>query len=95
MVHPLIGKSAPSFELPGADGETYTLTPGSKGVPVALFFYPKSGTPPPSLSHHRRTVHAHTLRYATGSYGCTKEACQFRDALAGKNPCPQACSVTS
>ncbi|TFK91927.1 peroxiredoxin Q [Polyporus arcularius HHB13444] len=62
MVHPLIGKSAPSFELPGADGETYTLTPGSKGVPVALFFYPKSG-----------------------SYGCTKEACQFRDALAEKD----------
>ncbi|RPD62446.1 AhpC-TSA-domain-containing protein [Lentinus tigrinus ALCF2SS1-7] len=62
MVHPLIGKPAPSFSLPGADGETYSLTPGAKGVPVALFFYPKSG-----------------------SYGCTKEACQFRDALADKD----------
>ncbi|KAI0720517.1 AhpC-TSA-domain-containing protein [Cerioporus squamosus] len=62
MVHPLVGKSAPSFELPGADGETYSLTPGAKGVPVALFFYPKSG-----------------------SFGCTKEACQFRDALAEKD----------
>ncbi|KAI0754924.1 thioredoxin-like protein [Daedaleopsis nitida] len=59
MVHPLVGKPAPSISLPAADGETYTLTPGAKGVPVALFFYPKSG-----------------------SYGCTKEACQFRDALA-------------
>ncbi|KAI0372227.1 peroxiredoxin Q [Pilatotrama ljubarskyi] len=57
--HPLIGKPAPPISLPGADGETYTLTPGEKGVPVALFFYPKSG-----------------------SFGCTKEACQFRDALA-------------
>ncbi|EJF63383.1 AhpC-TSA-domain-containing protein [Dichomitus squalens LYAD-421 SS1] len=62
MVHPLVGKPAPAISLPAADGETYTLTPGAKGVPVALFFYPKSG-----------------------SYGCTKEACQFRDALAEKD----------
>ncbi|KAI0647998.1 AhpC-TSA-domain-containing protein [Trametes meyenii] len=60
--HPLIGQPAPAISLPGADGETYTLTPADKGVPVALFFYPKSG-----------------------SYGCTKEACQFRDALAEKD----------
>ncbi|EIW59195.1 peroxiredoxin Q [Trametes versicolor FP-101664 SS1] len=60
--HPLIGQPAPPLSLPGADGETYTLTPGEKGVPVALFFYPKSG-----------------------SFGCTKEACQFRDALAEKD----------
>ena len=44
MVHPLLGKPAPAISLPAADGETYTLTPGAKGVPVALFFYPKSGT---------------------------------------------------
>ncbi|KAI9058426.1 AhpC-TSA-domain-containing protein, partial [Trametes sanguinea] len=56
--HPLIDKPAPTFSLPGADGQTYTVTPGAKGVPTVLFFYPKSGT-----------------------YGCTKEACQFRDAL--------------
>ncbi|KAI0632177.1 AhpC-TSA-domain-containing protein [Trametes polyzona] len=60
--HPLIGQPAPPISLPGADGETYTLTPGAKGVPIALFFYPKSG-----------------------SFGCTKEACQFRDALAEKD----------
>ncbi|EMD39977.1 hypothetical protein CERSUDRAFT_112219 [Gelatoporia subvermispora B] len=60
--HPLVGKPAPSFSLPDANGNTYTLTPGANGVPVALFFYPKSG-----------------------SFGCTKEACQFRDALAEKD----------
>ena len=43
MPHPLIGKPAPAISLPGADGETYTLTPGEKGVPIALFFYPKAG----------------------------------------------------
>ncbi|KAI0086559.1 peroxiredoxin Q [Irpex rosettiformis] len=59
--HALIGKEAPEVSLPNYDGETYTLKPGSDGVPVALFFYPKSGT-----------------------YGCTKEACEFRDALVGK-----------
>ncbi|KAI0766414.1 AhpC-TSA-domain-containing protein [Trametes elegans] len=59
--HPLIDKPAPPISLPNADGQTYTLTPGEKGVPIALFFYPKSG-----------------------SFGCTKEACQFRDALADK-----------
>jgi len=54
--HDLIGKPAPSFTLPNQDGVDYTLTPG-QGKPIALFFYPKSGT-----------------------YGCTREACAFRDS---------------
>ncbi|KAI8986102.1 AhpC-TSA-domain-containing protein [Trametes punicea] len=57
--HPLIGKPAPPISLPGVDGQTRTVTPGEKGVPTVLFFFPKAG-----------------------AYGCTKEACQFRDALA-------------
>lgn len=61
MPHPLVGKPAPSLSLPDANGETYTLTPEASDVPIALFFYPQSGT-----------------------YGCTKEACEFRDALAEK-----------
>ncbi|KAJ8501911.1 hypothetical protein ONZ51_g298 [Trametes cubensis] len=73
--HPLIGQPAPSIALPGADGETYTLTPGEKGVPIALFFYPKSGAP----------ASTQLLTSSTGSFGCTKEACQFRDALAEKD----------
>ena len=88
MVHPLVGKPAPAISLPAADGETYTLTPGAKGVPVALFFYPKSGTRLTSslLSAEAAdpwTVLTLTLTAHAGSYGCTKEACQFRDALAG------------
>ena len=39
----LIGKQAPSLSLPNYTGETFTLTPGEKGLPIALFFYPKSG----------------------------------------------------
>ncbi|KAF9077632.1 peroxiredoxin Q [Rhodocollybia butyracea] len=57
----LIGQTAPSLTLPDSKGEPYTITPGKNGTPIALYFYPKSG-----------------------SYGCTKEACQFRDALAEK-----------
>ncbi|KAJ6613337.1 peroxiredoxin Q [Mycena sp. CBHHK59/15] len=58
----LVGKPAPTITLPNYDGESFTLTPGEKGLPIALFFYPKAG-----------------------SYGCTKEACQFRDAIAEKD----------
>ncbi|KAJ7109701.1 peroxiredoxin Q [Mycena crocata] len=58
----LVGKPAPAITLPNYDGESFTLTPGEKGLPIALFFYPKAG-----------------------SYGCTKEACQFRDAIAEKD----------
>ncbi|KAJ3775503.1 thioredoxin-like protein [Lentinula raphanica] len=57
----LIGKPAPSVTLPNYNGESYTIEPGKDGIPIALFFYPQSG-----------------------SYGCTKKACQFRDALAEK-----------
>ncbi|KAG8858747.1 hypothetical protein FRB96_004884 [Tulasnella sp. 330] len=60
-VHPLIGKRAPEVTLPSATSEPYALKPGSTGRPMAIFFYPASGT-----------------------YGCTKEACEFRDALAKK-----------
>lgn len=56
----LIGKAAPSVTLPNYTGEDFTISPGADGLPIALFFYPKSG-----------------------SFGCTKEACQFRDAVAG------------
>ncbi|KAJ7505346.1 peroxiredoxin Q [Mycena galericulata] len=58
----LIGKPAPAITLPNYDGESFTLTPAEKGLPIVLFFYPKAG-----------------------SYGCTKEACQFRDAIAEKD----------
>lgn len=88
MVHPLVGKDAPSLSLPGADGETYALTPGAKGVPVALFFYPKSGMYAASFLSWRvspRTCVLTLCDSATGSFGCTKEACQFRDALAEKD----------
>lgn len=57
--HPLIGKQAPSITLPSATSESYTLSPGTTGHPLALFFYPAAGT-----------------------YGCTREACSFRDALS-------------
>lgn len=92
MPHPLIGTNAPTLTLPGADGETYTLAPGTKGVPVALFFYPKSGMHIPfhGIRTARTVTQASLLRLcnATGSYGCTKEACQFRDALAGMQLAP-------
>ncbi|KAF8964287.1 thioredoxin-like protein [Flammula alnicola] len=58
----LIGKTAPSITLLNYDGGSFTFTPGEKGLPTALFFYPESG-----------------------SFGCTKEACQFRDAIAEKD----------
>ncbi|KAI0785239.1 thioredoxin-like protein [Abortiporus biennis] len=60
MPHPLVGKQAPELTLPDANGQPFTLKPGS-GTPIALFFYPKAGT-----------------------YGCTKEACSFRDNIAEK-----------
>jgi len=40
----LIGKTAPAFTLPNYNGESYTFTPGEKGIPAALFFYPEAGT---------------------------------------------------
>lgn len=86
MVHPLVGKPAPEISAPGADGETYTVTPGQKGVPVALFFYPKSGAPLacPLVAD----ASSCSPCAPAGSFGCTKEACQFRDALAGESRMP-------
>jgi len=43
MVHSLVGQPAPFFSVPDSNGETYNFSPGLRGVPIALFFYPKSG----------------------------------------------------
>ncbi|KAG8214717.1 thioredoxin-like protein [Butyriboletus roseoflavus] len=63
--HPLIDKPAPSFSIPDSNGTMFKFPPEQEGQrvgkPIALFFYPESGT-----------------------YGCTREACQFRDALVEK-----------
>ncbi|KAF9514519.1 hypothetical protein BS47DRAFT_1343101 [Hydnum rufescens UP504] len=46
MPHELIGKKAPSFSLTSSNDETYTVTPGETGgKPLAIFFFPKAGTP--------------------------------------------------
>ncbi|CCM01882.1 uncharacterized protein FIBRA_03953 [Fibroporia radiculosa] len=42
MSHPLINQHGPPLSLPDANGETYVMTPGANGVPIALFFYPES-----------------------------------------------------
>ena len=77
----LIGKTAPSIKLLNYDGEPFTFTPGQKDVPTALFFYPESGMNAIFFFY----LSLRSLMYsALGSYGCTKQACQFRNAIAGK-----------
>ncbi|PSR74834.1 hypothetical protein PHLCEN_2v9548 [Hermanssonia centrifuga] len=78
---PLTNKPAPAISLPNANGETYNLAPESAGVPVALFFYPKSGARSTVWNPCRAPLSDNT---PPGSFGCTKEACEFRDALAGR-----------
>ncbi|KAK2465244.1 hypothetical protein APHAL10511_002598 [Amanita phalloides] len=56
-----VGTKALPFALPNHTGVVVHVTPGENGQPIALLFYPESG-----------------------SFGCTKQACQFRDAVAAK-----------
>jgi peroxiredoxin Q/BCP len=43
MPAPTVGKKAPDFELPAADGSTFRLS-DHKGKPVVLYFYPQDDT---------------------------------------------------
>jgi thioredoxin-dependent peroxiredoxin len=43
MPAPIVGKKAPDFELPAADGSTFRLS-DHKGTPVVLYFYPQDDT---------------------------------------------------
>lgn len=52
----MVGKKAPTFELPDQAGRLVSSS-SLAGKPYVLYFYPKDNTP-----------------------GCTKEACDFRDA---------------
>lgn len=83
--HPLIDNPAPSFSTPDSNGEIFKFPPEKDGKriekPIALFFYPESGQPcsMPTFFH---ALNLTRFRY-TGTYGCTREACHFRDAVAG------------
>lgn len=48
------GTKAPSFALPNHTGETVRVEPGEAGRPIALLFYPESGTYPPAF--HRKSA---------------------------------------
>ena len=85
----LTDKPAPSLSLLDANGETYTLEPDKVGKPVVIFFYPKSGTCRQFIATPKSSNRSYTKRTLcavnpTGTYGCTKEACEFRDALVGE-----------
>lgn len=43
MSPPIVGKKAPDFELPAADGTLFRLS-DQKGKPVVLYFYPQDDT---------------------------------------------------
>src|SRR5258708_38151732 len=73
----LIGKLAPSFTLKNYDGEDFTFIPGEKPIPTAIFVYPLAGMIFGFL------VLRILRHYDVGSFGCTQQACQFRDAIAG------------
>lgn len=76
----LIGKTAPALTLPNYDGESYTFTPGEKEIPAVLFFYPQSGI----MKFMNNKLSLLIYLFLKGSVACTKEACQFRDAIAGE-----------
>ena len=80
--HPLIGKPAPVLSLPNADGTSYEIKPGAEGKPTAVFFYPKAGAFPLSTTWSLVSP-VRNIRPCTGTYGCTREVCGFRDALTG------------
>jgi peroxiredoxin Q/BCP len=80
----LIGKAAPQFKLKNYDGSDYDVKPGEKGIPMVIFFYPQAGECTSIWADQEIDDYQNS-----GSTGCTGEACQFRDAVAGK---PQALS---
>ena len=78
--HSVIGKEAPAIILNNYDGESFTFTAGASGLPTVLFFYPASG-----VYMHYSLRFSNKFYSVLGTYGCTKEACQFRDAIAEKD----------
>ncbi|KAF7365248.1 Peroxiredoxin Q [Mycena venus] len=76
----LIGKPAPAITLPNYDGESFTLTPGRERIADRSFLLPQIRYVGEFFGIQ---LCEHT--FFSGSYGCTKEACQFRDAIAEKD----------
>ena len=44
LAGPKVGELAPDFELPGSDGNTYTLSQFRGKQPVVIAFFPKAFT---------------------------------------------------
>ena len=80
MPHPLLNKPAPTITCPNADGEDFTFTPGASGKPAVVFFVPSVGMWTTLLPPHPFV----NLACHTGTYGCSREMCGFRDQLIGE-----------
>jgi len=81
--HPLINQPTPEFCIPDAKGRMFKFPPEEQGQrvhkPIAVFFYRESGT----LRSHASVRRLYSSIRSAGATFCTREACQFRDALTG------------
>lgn len=86
MPTPTIGKKAPDFELPAADGSTFRLS-DQKGKPVVLYFYPQDDTEGCTLENQEfsallpefRSLGAVVVGISPDS---VESHCKFRDKFA-------------
>ena len=80
------GAAAPSFALPGDDGQTHALA-DHRGQRVVLYFYPKDDTPGCTLEAHQfRQASAEFAKRKTLVFGVSRDSiashCKFRDKHA-------------
>src|SRR5919109_4385238 len=72
----LLGANMPRLDLPSTEGSTLAVDRPPAGFErLVLYMYPRTGRPgEPSLTPDWETI--------PGAYGCTAEACGFRDHAA-------------
>jgi len=83
MPAPTIGKKAPEFDLPAADGSVFRLSE-QKGKPVVLYFYPQDDTEGCTLENQefsalRPDFHALDCVVVGISPDSVESHCKFRD----------------
>lgn len=86
MPAPTVGKKAPEFELPAADGSTFRLS-DHKGKPVVLYFYPQDDTEGCTLENQEFSAllpdfHALGAVVVGISPDSIESHCKFRDKFA-------------
>lgn len=88
MLHRMLDKPAPDFEVPATGGKPFRLS-SAKGKSLVLYFYPKDNTPGCTTEGQQfRDLHSEFARLGCAIYGISRDSLKSHENFKAKMEFP-------